>query len=582
MNGLGDGEIAMPLRLSSRAHESIANSPSPSASMPSTPKKSSAGKDRDAEFQTPSKVQSHKRHITLNDGDSHLPPQVAKAKPMPLSISDTSTRLAADARGHVELVKGYGAIRADDRIDSPSLNPSNPKVLEDRIFNLQLVGTLESSQEGIMELKWTRSSDCFVIDSGGHNETVINASTVSTVYYDREIRSFHFVPRGGDLTFRETAIQVDGEQFEGLRGFMEKRFMATKVHKAKPAHFERFKQFHDQTRSVNLQLHSRERDNVSSDVRIVSSENINGVTGVSRHERGSVLPGNWESIGSLRVTLSSDHTVTTPLSTDNKDKKRYDKAGLHLKKPLYLSGQPVCLNDIVVRLLHPRGIQDVSQNPDKPDFYDGPFKIVELPGDTSPNIHDPRGYANEDDKTPEKLPPNLRNTQWHLLPAEQLVKLGLPNSSGAATSWTELSRLRRVYYLNRSDTHRHGARYCYQIAKDMREKGGVQNKVNICDLATCNDADKKVYVCKLASGNYIEIPYVAIEVLKDIGMACGSDEALREPGTGVEIIDQTPRPAEKKRRAGMDLTVDIYKAVEDAQPSPVTPKRKSSIVKNKD
>ena len=166
-------------------------------------------------------------------------------------------------RGVVEYVPGIGAVQPNDRLNSPSLQPSEHKHLEDRTYTLQSVAAPRRFKEFTRELIWKANSDRFVINSGGADELAINAKMVSDVHYERENRHFHFESRGGNFAFGDIAIQVVDEHFEGLRRLLEKRFTATKVHKKGMAHFYRFSRQLEQSRRLALPPHPLERYSVS-------------------------------------------------------------------------------------------------------------------------------------------------------------------------------------------------------------------------------------------------------------------------------------------------------------------------------
>ena len=241
---------------------------------------------------------------------------------------------------------------------------------------------------------------------------------------------------------------------------------------------------------------------------ITDSESHESMEQQDEVHSGSTSKANQESLEmSPNIDNSSVLAATTPLPLN---KAHLSSAEARIPTRLsYRSGEPVNLNDLVIRIRDPTDMPDGYNKFDKLDVYDGPWRITRLPisaatpTDLFSNESEPESTAmGESSKKP-----GLAKKEF--AQAEKLIKLEFPSKS-TAEAWTKLGRLRPVYEIPK-DVAEAEPRMLYYQGKQL---GASIRNVASTDAPseTEDDGSKEMTgVCKIQKGAYVKVHYVAPE-----------------------------------------------------------------------
>ena len=163
----------------------------------------------------------------------------------------------------------------------------------------------------------------------------------------------------------------------------------------------------------------------------------------------------------------------------------------------YKSGQPVRLNDLVIRIRDMETIDSGKNKFDKLDIYDGPFRVTEIPEDDPGKLLIGSQTSGEEVKKDQ-----IRAMQ------EKLVRLQFPRGT-QANSWTKLGRLRPVFRVPLEVSDELDARTTYYWGRDKGIASTIMNTEKMWNEE--DDTNDNRGVCHIQSHTYVKVRYVATD-----------------------------------------------------------------------
>ncbi|MCJ1249765.1 hypothetical protein MMC30_006991 [Trapelia coarctata] len=209
-----------------------------------------------------------------------------------------------------------------------------------------------------------------------------------------------------------------------------------------------------------------------------------------------------------RAIPPTDEVVSTPdRGAGNENKREVGPVSPSVSYPsgmYFRSGERVRINDLVVRVRDEKTMADGKNKLDKHDIYDGPFRIIEIPGPIETD--DPSTDVDPDKSRQEGFTAKLNEDQLAAMRQKQ-VKLHFPKGS-VADPWTKLGRLRPVYYVYPEVPDDLDAREWYYWPKANKQERKIMNTEDMG-----GEADDEVLntrgVCYMQKGFYCKVQYVA-------------------------------------------------------------------------
>jgi len=234
-----------------------------------------------------------------------------------------------------------------------------------------------------------------------------------------------------------------------------------------------------------------------------------------------------------RAIPQTDEVVSTPDSgAENTSKQAIVSASPVISYSMgmyFRSGERVRPNDLVVRVRDDKTMADGRNKLDKHDTYDGPFRIIEIPGPIETT--DPSTDTDPDESAYEGFAAKLDEDQLAAMRQKQ-VKLNFPKGS-VADPWTKLGRLRPVYYVYPEVPDHLEAREWYYWPKLNQQERKIMNTEQMG-----GEADDEVLntrgVCYMQKGFYTKVQYVATGGL-------GRDNVFEVEKLRDKIIERSPR-----------------------------------------
>ena len=251
---------------------------------------------------------------------------------------------------------------------------------------------------------------------------------------------------------------------------------------------------------------------------------------------GSILPGFIVG-NDPENTSNSAEADSIASETRIPDSSGTDFVELH-----YISGQPVRINDLVIRIRDMEDISGGNNKFDKLDIFDGPFRINELPRPLRP-LDDPEGLAiggqpsNDEDKHDK-----IKAMQ------EKLIKLHFPQET-KAEPWTRLGRLRPVFSVPAEVSDELDARTTYYWSKDKGFERPIMNTENM--RIEEDDVSDTRGVCHIQKRAYVKVNYVTADSSES------GDEYEVEKLRG-KIIEIHPRENFPEERMDDPAIVDYF------------------------
>ena len=231
-----------------------------------------------------------------------------------------------------------------------------------------------------------------------------------------------------------------------------------------------------------------------------------------------------------RVKPPVDEVAPTPDSGVSNEEIGPERPKVNYPIGMYFrSGERVRINDLVVRVRDDETMAEGKNKLDKHDIYDGPFRIIEIPGpiETSEPSTDVRPDGNEGGG----LPPTMNEDQLAAM-RQKKVKLHFPQGS-TADPWTKLGRIRPVYHVYPEVPDDLEPRAWYYWPKANKQERKIMNTE---DMGA--DVDDEVLntrgVCHMQKGFYTKVQYVATSGLEADNVY--EVEKLRD-----KIIERLPR-----------------------------------------
>ena len=202
------------------------------------------------------------------------------------------------------------------------------------------------------------------------------------------------------------------------------------------------------------------------------------------------------------ATSNNAKKTSTSVEAHNITSKTHapDQPQTEVMELRYKSGQPVRLNDVVIRIRDQETIDGGKNKFDKLDIYDGPFRIIEIPRPTG--LSDDFGELANGSQTSSEP---VKKDQVKAI-QEKLVRLQFPHGT-QAKSWTKLGRLRPVVRVPSEVPDEFEARATYYWSKG---KGIERTIMNTEEMGNAeDDADNTRGVCHIQSQAYVKVRYIA-------------------------------------------------------------------------
>ena len=195
----------------------------------------------------------------------------------------------------------------------------------------------------------------------------------------------------------------------------------------------------------------------------------------------------------------------------------------------FRSGERIGINDLVVRVRDDKSMAAGNTKFDKHDIYDGPFRVLEIPGPIE--IIEPSTGREPDESKSGCFASKLDEAQLAAM-RQKTVKLHIPKGS-LADPWTKLGRLRPVYHVYPEVPDDLEARDWYYWPKFHNQERRIMNTE---DMGA--EADDEVLntrgVCHMQKGFYTKVQYVATGGLE-------SDNTYEVEKLRDKIIERLPR-----------------------------------------